>query len=111
MDRQQLIDLILDRATLDWLQAHEVAEIVKFDGGQSGLEQIRDISVSIIGELLRNGLIVCGDVSKDGFSIWPLSAESSIDKIEKSWRKVVEPNLGDVCWISLTNAGWTNCGK
>ena len=110
--RNKLKSLILQKSTDDWLQACEIFEVVKFDGGYSDLDEIRRVSVDLIRELLREGALVVGDVKKDiGFVGWAVSVDVAVDRIQKEWSSVREPTHGDVCWLNLTNKGWSDVAE
>ena len=57
------------------------------------------------------GYAIVGDVAKDDegvlyISSWGLGSADTIKRIEDEWRALGRlPNLGDVCWLELTESG------
>ncbi len=69
------------------------------------------MTTGIMGELVDADYAIVGDVAKDGEGIlyipsWGLGPPDMIKRIEDKWRALGRPpNLGDVCWLELTESG------
>jgi hypothetical protein len=63
-----------------------------------------------ISELVGSGYAIVGDVVRDEGLLcvqsWGLGAAETIKRVEDEWRALGRmPNLGEVCWLELTDAG------
>lgn len=99
------IDL-LKRGVADWLDMAEVAWVAASVGGAKTEQEIRALAVEVIRRLLQDRLIAVGDVTEDGFRAWDVSDDDALLRIEREWLALGRlPNLGEVCWLSNTEAG------
>lgn len=106
MNISACIDEILIRGLDDWIQAAEVASIAKSTGNARGHDQIRAVTLSVVGELLRRGLVQLGQVSPDGFSPFDLSEKDLMARVDAAWVERADgPELGDYFWLNLTDEG------
>jgi hypothetical protein len=100
------VDGILTRGLHDWIQAAEVVSVVKSALPTAPEVDILDLSLSVIRELVKGGLMSAGDVTTDGFREWGLEQEAAVERIEREWIALGRrPGLGEVCWLSNTDAG------
>ena len=100
------VDEILVRGLDDWIQAAEVAYVSRLCGKVKTLDDTRNLSIDVIGELLKRHLVEIGDVSDDGFKAWDISEVSAVEKVEASWRNLTRgPELGELFWLNLTESG------
>lgn len=103
---------LLDRGLEDILQLSEMASVTRrhLDGSPSEAE-VMQATTEIVGELMDAGYAIVGDVAKDDkgilyISSWRLRSADTIKRIEDEWRALGRPpNLGDVCWLELTESG------
>jgi hypothetical protein len=104
--QDECITQVLRRGLDDWIQAAEVASVVKSCSGQSTPEGIDRVALEVIGELLHRNLMKAGDVTPKGFSEWGMTAGDAMDRIARDWNKLGRsPDLGEVCWLSNTAEG------
>jgi hypothetical protein len=97
---------ILRRGLDDWIQAIEVASVVRFCGTQSTPEGIERAALEVIGELLRRNLVKAGDVTAHGFSEWGMTADDAVEHIARAWNELGRsPDLGEVFWLCNTVEG------
>jgi len=70
-------------------------------------QRIRALTISLITELLKQGLIKAGMPNAHGeFEEWRASPDEIVKRIEKEWDQLGrEPNLGDVVWFTTTKKG------
>lgn len=70
-------------------------------------KSVRDMTIKVIAELLRQGFIKAGIPRISGqFEEWGLNPEQTIGRIEEEWDKLeAEPNIGDIVWFTTTEAG------
>ncbi len=91
---------ILDRGLDDWIQAAEIASVV-----MRHATDVRTVAIATIRELVDDGLVTVGDLTGDGFVPWNLPARECLARIEREWPTRRSPDLGEVCWLSNTEAG------
>lgn len=90
----------------DWVYFAEVADEVRFpeevEGKAADYEAVR-----VLAALLNKGLIEVGDVIREkGFVPWPLTAAETVSRLNDEVSALeASASLGDVCWISNTEAG------
>lgn len=108
---QTLRNELLDRGLSDMLQLSEMASVARrhLDGSPSEPDVIR-ATTEVISDLLGSDYAIVGDVVKDEELLcvrsWELSTADTARRIEDEWRALGRPpNLGDVCWLELTDAG------
>ena len=107
MSQNACIANLLLRGLDDWIDAAEVAWVAKSIGGGESYETILDLSLWSIRALLDESLAEVGMVTREhGFVAWDTPPADSMARIEAEWRtKPRGPDLGEVCWLSLTEAG------
>ena len=100
--RDFLIENSDDYAGL-WSLIHRI----KFGLGYTDPATVRGITISLLTELLRQGLIKAGIPRISGeFEEWQLSPDEIVRRIEKEWDSLGrEPNIGDIVWFTTTKAG------
>jgi hypothetical protein len=103
---------LLDRGLVDILQLSEMAGVAcRHLGGSPSEDEVVGVTTEIIGELVDAGYAIVGDVAKNDegilyISSWGLGSADTIKRIEDEWRALGQPpNLGDVCWLELTESG------
>lgn len=103
---------LLDRGLDDILQLSEMAGVARRHlGGSPSEDEVMRTTTEIVGELVDAGYAIVGDVAKDGegilyISSWGLGSADTVKRIEEEWRSLGRPpNLGDVCWLELTESG------
>jgi hypothetical protein len=95
----------------DILQLDELASVARRHlGGSPSEGEIMHATTEVIHELVGSGYAVMGDVVRDERLLcvrsWGLSPAETIKRIEDEWRALGRmPNLGEVCWLALTDAG------
>lgn len=113
--RKELLALGLD----DEIQLFEIIHVVGeyFDIDHLDESAVMGPTLDAIRDLLETKYMIAGDAVKDGkgsyvIRPWGLGASDAIARIEKEWRELEEPpNLGDVVWLDLTDAGQTEARK
>jgi hypothetical protein len=102
---------LLDRGLDDILQLSEMASVARRHLGSPSETEVMRATTGIVGELMGAGYAIVGDVAKDDkgilyISSWNLGSTDTIKRIEDEWRALGRsPNLGDVCWLELTESG------
>lgn len=90
----------------DWIQAAEVASVARTVGGAATEGDVQQLSIEIIREVIRSGLMKAGDVTHNGFQEWNLTPNETLDRIEHEWAALGRgPNLGEICWLLNTEKG------
>ena len=75
-----------------------------------------DPTLKVIYSLLSSGYAIAGNVEKDEGILrirsWGLSPSDTVSRIEEKWHELEKPpNLGDVVWLELTEAGRAEARK
>lgn len=102
---------LLLRGLSDMLQLDEIASVARRRlGGTAGEPDVMQATTETIGELMNAGYAIVGDVAKNGGRLcvrpWGLNTEETVKRIEDDWRGLGRPpNIGEVCWLELTDAG------
>jgi len=108
MNLQACLEDLLIRGLDDWIQAAEVASVVRMMMGAESSQVIRELSLQLIQTLLEEGLVEIGTVEEGGFEPWGLPTEKAMRRIERHWSaRPSGPGLGEVCWLNLTAKGQT----
>ena len=104
---QSCLDDLLIRGLDDWIQAAEVASVVRTTGATTSEAAAREMALRLIRTLLDAGLCEVGMVEEQrGFIRWMDSIADSMQRIEAAWGvRPTGPDLGEVCWLSLTAEG------
>jgi hypothetical protein len=90
----------------DWIQAAEVASVARTVGGAATESDVQQLSIEMICDVVRAGLMKAGDVTPDGFHEWDLSPNETLDRIEHEWAALGRgPGLGEICWLCNTEEG------
>ncbi len=93
------------------LQLDEMASVARRHlGGSPSEPDVIRATTEVVSDLLGSGYAIVGDVVKDEGLLcvqsWGLGADDTIKRIEDEWRALGRPpNLGEVCWLELTDAG------
>ncbi len=107
MNAQRCIEVMLKSGLDDWVQAAEVVSIAMEDGGAGTDRERRELSLRLIREVLERGWMRIGDLTKDGFREWSLPISEAMERVQREWDSLEEgmPNLGDVCWLEISDEG------
>jgi hypothetical protein len=103
---------LLDRGLDDILQLDEMASVARRHlGGSASEVEVMQVTTGIIRELMNAGYAIVGNVAKDDegilyISSWGLGPADTTKRIEEEWGALGRmPNLGEVCWLELTETG------
>lgn len=108
---QELRNELLTRGRDDMLQLDEMASVARRHlGGSPSEAEVMQATTEVVGELVGPGYAIVGDVVRDEGLLcvqsWGLGVAETVKRIEDEWRALGRPpNLGDVCWLELTDAG------
>lgn len=106
MTSKECINELLMRGCNDWIQAAEIASIAIEVGYASSIQEIQELSITIIEYVVQNGLMEIGDLKKDGFLKWTCSNDKSIELVKRAWEALNRnPILGEICWLQITHEG------
>lgn len=70
---------------------------------QADSRQVRQTTMKLLEDLLREGSIEAGTPSPNGrdFKSWNLPAEAVIERIDAEWDRLGrEPNIGEIVWFT-----------
>lgn len=99
---------LIKSGAVDWVSSAEVAGIAAEDGGAHADEANRELSLRMIAEVVRRGLMELGelDPARRDFRAWQSSPDESLSRVARAWpRSGPKPGSGDVCWLRNTSAG------
>jgi len=108
MTIQACIDDLLMRGCDDWVNAAEVTSVAKFTGHAQSEDEIRSVSLKLIGEVVQQGLMEIGDLPDEGrrLKLWPMTSQECLDRVEREWNALGRnPSLGEICWLQNTDKG------
>ena len=93
----------------DYVGLWSLIRRIKLQTKNEDPKSVRDMTISLIAEFLRQGFIKAGIPRISGeFEEWELSPEKTIERIQEEWDKLgAEPNMGDIVWFTTTEAGDT----
>lgn len=103
---ERMIRAMVNRGRDDWVMAADVAWIARDVGRADAEDEVCAESVRLIEAVLRDGLMLIGDVTDGGFFPWEASTDQALRRIEAAWRELGRsPDLGEVCWLENTAKG------
>ena len=99
-------DLLVGGLT-DWADASWAAQSARLSGVQGG-PALRDLTLGLVAEVLREGLMVPGYLFATYHLPWPCDAEEAAARIAQEW--IDEwgddvPTPGAIVWLNNTEAG------
>ncbi len=80
-----------------------VIRYVEDEFPQESPEKIREITLSVLRDLLISGQIEAGFPDSNGvqFHPWPFPADAIIEQIQRGWLPAgPRPNIGEVVWFT-----------
>lgn len=104
LEPSQLSREVLRAGLDDWVPLAAVAGLARQLGASNDAETI-DISLAAIRELVKQGLVVIGEVSDGGFFPWTEPLEDALTRMKIAWRTLDRDQWGFICWLSNTPAG------
>ena len=103
---ERSVDELLTCGADDWVDAAEVAWVARSVGGATTEAEIRELSIDLIREVLEQGFMRIGDVTKEGFRPWPLSSGDAVLRVRNEWTALGRgPRLGEIFWLENTETG------
>lgn len=107
LDTARLEKELLEESSEDYLGLWEFVWHLREELGIKDPDKRREIAMTMVRDLLGERLMRAGvPGSRTRFDAWPLSADESIERIEREWDKLNgEPNIGDVAWFDITERG------
>jgi hypothetical protein len=91
----------------DWADASWASMSARLTG-ETDPAVLRDLTLSLIAEVLRDGLMVAGDIIVDEHVPWHGSTEEVVERISHEWIEEwggTMPTPGAIVWLSNTAAG------
>lgn len=106
MTPKHLVDDILMRGCADWVDACEVASVALTEGKAKSPDAMRELALELIRNVVRQGLMELGDVTRGGFGKWDLPIEEGLARVEREWLALGRnPTLAEICWLQNTSRG------
>ncbi|ATY13723.1 hypothetical protein CU254_27295 [Amycolatopsis sp. AA4] len=103
--REQAVAPTLDEGLDDWVPVDSLiwnaSQVVPKDS-----DRFAGFFAAVLGYLLREGLMVVGEIGDTGFEPWAtLSVEDTVERVVRDCQAVSwSPKLG-LCWLSNTPEG------
>ena len=108
MSKEMLRRTLLLETADDEVGLWLVARWVRQEGDLEDEGAVREATLDLLGEMLRDGVIKAGypDAHHRRFRPWSISAEEVITRIVKEWRALGRPpRLGEIAWFAATTKG------
>ena len=101
MERTEVVHDILVEGLDDWVS---VIAVVRY-AMECESHHYKELTSSVLGELLEGGLVVAGDLGESGFEVWPGSPHNHLQRAlqeldDSDWDP---PNGG--FWLASTDIG------
>lgn len=106
--RRALDEDVLARAAEDSVTPGDVFYLVRDGVGLVEPDEIRDMSIGLVGRLILTGLVVPCDMTNDGVQAWSGTAGDAIARITTKWLSFDDPGSvmpGDIFWLDATEDG------
>lgn len=105
LERPSARDVLVEGLS-DWVDLGFARQYVKDEVGDVPATQLREQTIKVLAALLDAGLFVAGDLSRAGFTAWPLDSSEAIARIRDEWDVADAPlRPGDVGWLQITEDG------
>ena len=94
----------LDRALDDWVPVDTLIwnaiQVVPEDS-----DRFAGFFATVLDYLLREGLMIVGDIGDTGFEPWTSSIEDTVERVIRDCQAVAWSPQGSLCWLSNTPEG------
>lgn len=98
---EDFIEGIREYGEDDWVQFADIGHLLIKDTGSNDNLIQRGVDTAI--ELMRRGILIPGDLTREGFTPWNTPMEESIDRIKEKGIVLTQEqrifNPGDICWF------------
>jgi hypothetical protein len=104
--RTPLEDLLIGGLD-DWADAGWAVQSARLSGPTDPIE-LRELTLALIAEALREGLMVAGDIVGNEHVPWHGDSEEWLERIRQEWLAEwgdVVPTPGAIVWLDNTPAG------
>lgn len=91
----------------DWADAGWALQSSRLSGASDPIA-LRDFTLELIAEVLREGLMIAGDIVEGDHVPWQTRAEEAAERIAREWLDEwgdEVPTPGAIVWLSNTAAG------
>lgn len=101
-----LEDLVDDWCVEGWIYSGYL-RAMRASGGEPDPEAVRLAAVDLADALLREGLVVAGDLATGSFVAWEMPADDMADRVRQTWLAEEGPVVpfGSVAWFDITPKG------
>jgi hypothetical protein len=103
MTPDDVLEQLVEECHVDHVGLWEIAHAAQLDLGSTTPEQTRELSMRLVGRLLKERGMLVGHPAPDGrhFIPWGLPADQAISRIEREWSALGrDPNIGEVAWFT-----------
>ncbi|MFF1530368.1 hypothetical protein [Cellulomonas sp. NPDC058312] len=104
LDEARTVERIVVMGSFDWVSSHDLVVVgsdFEYPVGPGG----RARTLRVLERLLRDGLMVPGDLGDTGFADWPGSASEWTDRARTDLDRLSWSPMGDGFWLRLTERG------
>ena len=104
---ERIKNVLLTECMVDYVGLWEAISHVEYGLSDASAQKVREVTMDLIGELMHEGLVKAGDLNEiSGFVPWQHNPEEALKRISDEWSALGhEPNLGDIVWLTTTEAG------
>lgn len=105
MDKELVEEEVLDEAKYDWVNFSFIGQRIGADEGfDQGEPALSEKALAVAVDLVRTGRLVAGDLTQDGFVVWPGSVDDVADRMTRDAAEVISEYgyipLAEVCWFA-----------
>jgi hypothetical protein len=107
---EEVLDRFVEEGREDHVGLWQIVRAVREDLGVSDADEVRRVTLELVGALLRERGMIAGRPSLDwrGFIPWQLAPEAAVRRIEEEWLALGrDPNLWEIVWFDTLQGGRT----
>lgn len=86
LTQEEQIDELLSRVADDWVDPGDVFDVARF-AGHTDEDAYVEQAILLVTELLQQGLVVPGNLTRDGFEAWSMPPAEAAELIATTWRR------------------------
>ena len=90
--RRSVVEELLVSTIYDWIDLGFLRSTVREMTGV-GPTELHATVMTVVGQLVTEGLVAAGDVTHDGFRVWDCSRGQAVSRIDREWRAEPDPEL------------------
>jgi hypothetical protein len=106
--RRSVVEELLVSTIYDWIDLGFLRSTVREMTGV-GPAELHAAVMTVVSQLVGEGLVAAGDVTDGGFRAWDCSRDQAVSRIDREWRAESDPELWpfQVAALAPTQEGLT----